>query len=55
MACPIDPGSDIELQSEDLREFRIDQERLLSLVGEAQRVFPARSNRSRRVYGGSGR
>jgi hypothetical protein len=34
-ACPIDPGSDLELEPEDLREFRIDAGRLLSLIGAA--------------------
>lgn len=34
-ACPIDPGSDLELDPEDLREFRIDAGRLLSLIGAA--------------------
>ena len=34
-ACPIDPGSDLELDPEDLREFRIDAGQLLSLIGAA--------------------
>lgn len=34
-ACPADPGSDIELGEDDLREYRIDTERLLSSVTEA--------------------
>lgn len=34
-ACPSDPGSDVELAEEDLREYRIDAERLLSVVAQA--------------------
>jgi hypothetical protein len=34
-ACPLDPGSDLDLEPEDLREFRIDAGRLLSLIGAA--------------------
>lgn len=34
-ACPIDPGSDLALDPEDLCEFRINVGRLLSLIGAA--------------------
>lgn len=34
-ACPADPGSDVDLAEEDLREYRIDAERLLCLVADA--------------------
>jgi hypothetical protein len=34
-ACPIDAGSDTELEEDDLREFRIDPERLVALIAEA--------------------
>ena len=34
-ACPLDPGSDLELEPADLREFHIDAGQLLSLIGAA--------------------
>jgi hypothetical protein len=34
-ACPMDANSDTELEEDDLREFRIDPERLLGLLAEA--------------------
>jgi hypothetical protein len=33
--CPMDASSDTELEEADLREFRIDPERLISLIAEA--------------------
>lgn len=38
-ACPADPGSDIELGDDDLREYRVDAERLLCLVAEATGLY----------------
>lgn len=32
--CPLDPGSDLALDPEDLRGFRVDAERFLSLLGQ---------------------
>ena len=34
-ACPIDAGSDTELEEDDLREFRIDPRPLIGLIAEA--------------------
>ena len=34
-ACPFDAGSDTELEEDDLRDFRIDPERLVGLIAEA--------------------
>jgi len=34
-ACPVDAGSDTELEEADTREFRIDPERLVSLIATA--------------------
>ena len=34
-ACPMDTSSDTELEEDDLREFRIDPERLVGLIAEA--------------------
>jgi hypothetical protein len=39
-ACPMDAGSDSVLEEDDLREFRIDPERLIGLIAEAS-GFPA--------------
>ena len=34
-ACPFDASSDIELEEDDLRDFRIDPEKLVALIAEA--------------------
>ena len=34
-ACPFDASSDIELEEDDLRDFRIDAEKLVALIAEA--------------------
>lgn len=38
-ACPVDPGADTELAEEDIREYRVDAERLLCLVAEATGLY----------------
>ena len=53
-ACPIDAGSDTELEEDDLREFRIDPERLVGLIAEAQRLRGTGRVPGARMSGASG-